>query len=59
MLKYHFEWQDDYFAASVSHSQVDKVRIYIKNQDEHHKKITWEEELDLLLEKYGFEKVKG
>jgi putative transposase len=48
-LNYHFSWQDDYFAASVSHSHVDKVRAYIKNQDEHHKKITWNEELDLLL----------
>jgi putative transposase len=35
---YHFGWQDDYFAASVSHSHVDKVREYIRNQDEHHKK---------------------
>jgi len=58
-LEYHFAWQDDYFAASVSHSQVDKVRAYIKNQDAHHKKMTWDEELDLLLKKYGFEKIKG
>ena len=29
-----FEWQDDYFAVSVSESGVDKVREYIKNQEE-------------------------
>jgi putative transposase len=55
----HFVWQDDYFAASVSHSHVERVRAYIKNQDTHHKKITREEELNLFLEKYGFERIKG
>jgi REP element-mobilizing transposase RayT len=54
-----FSWQDDYFAVSVSHSHVDRVRQYIKNQDEHHKKISWEEEIELFLKKYGFERIKG
>jgi len=54
-----FNWQDDYFAVSVSHSHVNKVRAYIKNQDEHHKKITWDEEVDLFLKKYGFDRIKG
>src|SRR5687768_15836329 len=27
-----FEWQDDYFASSVSESLVSRVREYIKNQ---------------------------
>jgi len=59
LLKCPFTWQDDYFAASVSHSHVDRVRKYIKNQDEHHKKMTWDEELDWFLEKCGFEKMEG
>jgi putative transposase len=54
-----FEWQDDYFAVSVSPSQVDKVRLYIKNQDEHHKQLSWEEESKLLFVKFGFERIKG
>lgn len=54
-----FSWQDDYFAVSVSHSHVDRVRDYIKNQDEHHKRISWEEEVELFLKKYGFERIKG
>lgn len=33
-----FEWQDEYFVVSVSESIVDKVRAYIKNQEDHHKK---------------------
>jgi putative transposase len=56
---YHFAWQDDYFAVSISHSQVDRVRKYIKNQDEHHKKMCWEEEVELFLRKYGFERMMG
>ncbi len=54
-----FNWQDDYFAVSVSHSHVERVRKYIKNQDEHHKKLTWDEEVDLFLKKYNFERIKG
>jgi len=56
---FHFSWQDDYFAVSVSHSHVDRVREYIKNQDEHHKKISWEDEVELFMRKYGFEQIKG
>jgi REP element-mobilizing transposase RayT len=59
ILPCQFSWQDDYFAVSVSHSHVDRVRQYIKNQDEHHKKISWEEEIELFLKKYGFERIKG
>lgn len=33
-----FEWQDEYFAVSVSESVLNRVREYIKNQEEHHRK---------------------
>ena len=36
---------DEYFAASVSESQLRKVRNYITNQEEHHKTKTWQEEI--------------
>jgi putative transposase len=58
-LPYKFYWQDDYFAVSVSHSHVEKVRAYIKNQDEHHRKITWDEEVDMFLRKFGFKRIRG
>jgi REP element-mobilizing transposase RayT len=32
-----FEWQDEYFAVSVAGDDLDKVRHYIANQEEHHK----------------------
>ena len=59
ILHGHFSWQDDYFAVSVSHSHVDRVRNYIKNQDERHKKISWDEEVELFIKKYGFEQIRG
>ena len=47
-------WQKEYFAVSVSESQVDKVKNYILTQEEHHKKKTWEDEYNEFMEKYGF-----
>jgi REP element-mobilizing transposase RayT len=58
LLNEKFEWQDEYFAVSVSESLVDKVRNYIKNQENHHIHKTWEEEYNELIEKYGFQKFK-
>jgi REP element-mobilizing transposase RayT len=49
-----FEWQDEYIAISVSESMVDKVRKYIKNQEEHHRAKTFAEEYEEFMEKYGF-----
>lgn len=59
LLKEKFEWQDGYFAVSVSESVVDKVRNYIKNQEAHHTHKTWENEYNEFIEKYGFEEFKN
>ena len=40
------DWADEYFAASVSDFDLLKVRAYIANQDEHHKKVSFQEEYD-------------
>jgi len=53
-----FEWQDEYFAVSVSESMIEKVRDYIKNQEEHHSKKTFQEEYDEFMVKYKFQKFK-
>jgi putative transposase len=55
LCKYKFEWQDDYFGASVSESMVDRVREYIKNQEEHHQHKTFQEEFEDLMKKYKFQ----
>ena len=47
-----FSWQEGYSAFSVSYSGMDKVIQYIENQQAHHKKLSFEEELTLLLEKH-------
>lgn len=44
-----FEWQDDYYALSVSQSNVDVVRNYILRQEEHHRVRTFQEECDRIL----------
>ncbi len=50
-----FEWQDEYIALSISYSAIDKVRAYISNQEEHHRKKTFTEEYDEFLRAYQFE----
>jgi putative transposase len=49
-----FEWQDEYFAVSVSESAVNKVRDYIKNQENHHKKKSFNDEYREFMRKYKF-----
>lgn len=49
-----FEWQDEYFAVSVSESVFQRVRKYIRNQEEHHKLKPFSEEYDEFMRKYGF-----
>lgn len=49
----HFYWQDGYGAFSVSPKQTDIVVDYIKNQEEHHKKISFQDELRAFLKQYG------
>ncbi len=49
-----FGWQDEYFAVSVSESILNQVRDYIKNQEEHHKRKTFQEEYDEFISKHGF-----
>jgi len=48
-----FEWQEAYFACSVSRSQVPMVMRYIASQKEHHHKMDFATEFELLLKKHG------
>lgn len=47
--KGRFSWQRRYGAFTVSESQVDRVRLYVRNQEEHHRKVSFEEEFKALL----------
>jgi len=54
LIKGKFEWQDKYFAVSISESILPKVRKYIRNQEEHHRVKPFSEEYDEFMRKYGF-----
>jgi REP element-mobilizing transposase RayT len=50
-----FGWQEGYAAFSVSRSNVPKVAAYIAGQAEHHRTMTFEDELVALLKRHGVE----
>lgn len=58
LTKEKFEWQDEYYGVSVSESQLNRVREYIKNQERHHQKKTFQQEFDEFISIYGFEVFK-
>ena len=48
-----FEWQIGFGAFTVSHSQIEIVQRYIQNQAEHHRQLTFQEELMMLLRRHA------
>ena len=50
-----FTWQDGYGAFSVSRSQLEHVRQYVKEQEEHHRTFSFRYEYIRLLELHGVE----
>lgn len=50
-----FYWQTGYAAFSVCSSHVDAVTKYIARQKEHHKTLSYKEEIQRLMEKNGVE----
>ena len=48
-----FAWQRGYGAFSVSQSGVDEVCAYIARQEEHHRKLSFVDELKLFVKRYG------
>jgi REP element-mobilizing transposase RayT len=47
-----FAWQDGYAALTVSQSNIDAVRRYIRDQAEHHRKRTFLQEYRALLKRH-------
>ena len=50
-----FSWQRGYGAFSVSPSQLEGVLRYVKEQPEHHRTHTFQEEYRALLRKHGID----
>ena len=51
LLKKDLGWQNGYGFFSVSYSELAKVKKYIQNQFNHHKKMTFKEEFIVFLKK--------
>jgi putative transposase len=51
----NFFWQGGYGAFSVSQSAVEEVREYIRNQREHHKRLSFQDEFRAFLKRYEIE----
>jgi REP element-mobilizing transposase RayT len=50
-----FGWQEGYSAFTVSESQAPTVRRYIQNQERHHRRKSYQDEVRALLDKHGVE----
>ena len=50
-----FEWQGGYADFSVSQSNLEQVKEYITRQEEHHRRMTFQDELRTLLRKHEIE----
>ncbi len=59
LCKTKFGWQDEYFAVSVSESNVASVRKYIAKQEEHHTSKSFDEEFTGFMRRAGFQRFKG
>lgn len=53
-----FEWQEGYGAFSIGISGVEDTTKYIQGQAEHHRKMTFNEEIQVFLKKHGMEYVE-
>ncbi len=50
-----FEWQGGYADFSVSQSNLEQMNQYIARQEEHHRKMSFQDELRALLRKHEIE----
>ncbi len=50
-----FQWQGGYAAFSVSASNLERVKKYIERQEQHHHKVSFQDELRALFRKHKME----
>ena len=55
----NFTWQEGYGAFSYTKSHTDLVYKYIENQKEHHKKVSYVDEVKKILANLGFKESNG
>ncbi len=55
LVQSKFQWQEGFGVFSCSQSHLDNVIAYINNQEQHHRKNTFKEEYQDLLQKFNVE----
>lgn len=50
-----FQWQDGYGAFAASYSQIEQVRSYLANQQQHHRRLSFEEEFLEFLRRHDLQ----
>jgi putative transposase len=50
-----FHWQAGYGVFSVSQSNLDVVKRYIENQEDHHRRMTFQDDLRAIFRRHGIE----
>ncbi len=58
LTKHKFQWQDEYMAIGVHDEKLPAVRQYIARQEEHHKGLTFEQEYNKFIKRYGFDIIR-
>ena len=53
LIKFH--WQDGYGVFAVSESKIEAVSAYIDSQEEHHARVSFQDEYRTFLKKHGVE----
>ena len=51
----NFHWQRGYGAFSIGQSNVTALKRYIRNQKQHHRRVTFQDEYRKFLKSYGIE----
>ncbi len=51
----NFHWQRVYGALSIGQSNVPALKRYIRNQKQHHRRVTFQEEYRKFLKSYGID----
>ncbi|MFI5386862.1 MAG: transposase [Fimbriimonadales bacterium] len=50
-----FAWQGGYAVFSVDKTSLDRIASYVRNQEEHHQKFSFQDELRKLMVEHGIE----
>jgi REP element-mobilizing transposase RayT len=48
-----FSWQAGYGVFAVEHGSLDRVATYVRTQEEHHRQVSFQDELRTLMQEHG------